>query len=114
MKHTIDAQNKKLGRIASEAAKMLLGKHQAAFVRNAVSEDTVEIINAAQADISDKKKIEHNYSSFSGFAGGLRYQSMQRTIEKQGIKEVFTRAIYGMLPKNKLRDRIIKHVTITE
>lgn len=114
MKYTLDAENKKLGRIASEAAKILLGKTTPGFTRNAVSENTVEILNANKADISDKKKEETFYKFFSGHAGGLREERMDRTIERKGIREVFRIAVYGMLPKNKLRDRIIKQLTVTE
>ncbi len=114
MKYTLDAQDKKLGRIASEAAKLLIGKNQADFTRNTVSDNTVEIINAKKADISEKKMQEKFYKFFSGFAGGLREEQMARTMEKKGVGEVFRIAVYGMLPKNKLRDRMIKHLTITE
>jgi large subunit ribosomal protein L13 len=114
MKHTIDAKDKKLGRIASQAATLLMGKDSPEFARNELSDNHVEIINAAKADISDKKKKESFYKHFSGFAGGLREESMQRAIERKGISYVFETAIYGMLPKNKLRDQMIKHLKISE
>ena len=61
MKYTIDATNKKLGRVASEAAVHLIGKNQAAFVRNKVSGGVVEIVNASKADISEKKLLQKKY-----------------------------------------------------
>lgn len=114
MKYTLDAQDKKLGRIASEAAKLLLGKNETSFVRNAVSDNRVEIINAKKASITDKKMEETAYTFFSGHAGGLRHETMKRMTERKGIAEVFRNAVYGMLPKNKLRDQVIKHLTVTE
>ncbi len=114
MKYTLDAQDKKVGRIASEAAKILLGKDQPTFARNTLSENTVEIINASKVNLSEKKVAAKAYKFFSGFAGGLREEGMARTIEKKGIGEVFRIAIYGMLPKNKLRSKMIQNVTIKE
>jgi len=113
MKYTIDAKGKKLGRVASEAAALLMGK-DASYERNVVADNKVEIINVSKADISDKKKEEVLYNSFSGFAGGLRQLTMKRVIEKQGVREIFWRAVYGMLPRNKLRAIMIKNLTISE
>ena len=114
MKHTIDAKGKKLGRVASEAATLLMGKDTPAFQRNEVPNNQVEIINVSKADVSEKKKEEVLYNSFSGFAGGLKQLTMKRVIEKQGMREIFWRAVYGMLPRNKLRAIMIKHLTISE
>lgn len=114
MKYTIDAKGKKLGRVASEAATMLMGKDSASYERNVVADNKVEIINVSKADISDKKKEEVKYSSFSGFADGLTQLTMKRVIEKQGVREIFWRAVYGMLPRNKLRAVMIKNLTISE
>lgn len=114
MKYTIDAKGKKLGRVASEAATLLMGKDSASYERNVVADNKVEIINVSKADISDKKKEEVKYSSFSGFAGGLTQLTMKRVIEKQGVREIFWRAVYGMLPRNKLRAVMIKNLTISE
>jgi large subunit ribosomal protein L13 len=114
MKYTIDATGKKLGRVASEAAALLAGKGSAEYQRNVAGVDQVEITNVSKALISDKKKEQKFYDNFSGFAGGLKQLAMKRVIEKHGVKEVFYRAVYGMLPTNKLRSKVIKHLTITE
>ncbi len=113
-KYTIDATGKKLGRVASEAAALLAGKGTPDYQRNIAGTDQVEIINVSKATISDKKKEDKIYDNFSGFAGGLKQLAMKRVIEKHGVKEVFWRAVYGMLPTNKLRSRVIKHLTITD
>ena len=114
MKHTIDATGKKLGRVASEAAQFLMGKNSPEFRRNIVAENKVEIINVSKAEISDKKKEDKFYEEFSGYPGGLNRNAMKRVIEKQGVAEVFQRAVYGMLPTNKLRAKMIKNLTISE
>lgn len=114
MKYTIDAKGKKLGRVASEAAVLLMGKESASYERNIAGNNIVEIFNASQADISDAKKEEYKYKSFSGFAGGLSELTMKRVIEKKGYSEIFWQAIYGMLPRNKLRAIMIKNLKISE
>lgn len=112
--YTLDAAGKKLGRVASEAARLLTAKNHPTYARNVVPNVKVEIVNASKADISDKKKEEKEYKSFSGYAGGLKLTSMKRMIEKKGSGEAFRKAVYGMLPTNKLRARIIKNLTVKE
>ncbi len=113
-KHTLDAKNKKIGRLSSEAASILMGKTSTEFARNKVPSVKVEIINASKADIPTKKLEEKFYKSYSGFPGGLKETSMKRMIEKKGYKELFEIAVWGMLPKNKLRSIMIRNLTVTE
>ena len=114
MNHTIDATNKSLGRIASEAAHILLGKHSADFAKNKVSADKVEIVNAAKTKMTDKKASEKEYPKYSGHPGGLRFERLDKIIKEKGYKEVYTRAIKRMLPSNRLRDLRLKNLIITE
>jgi large subunit ribosomal protein L13 len=114
MKHTIDAQGKKIGRIASQAAAILLGKHSPAFAKNKVSVDTVEIINAAKVDVTLRKKTDEKYVTYTGFRGGLKSESLGELMTRRGMTEVFRRAVTRMLPDNRLRDDRIKNLTIKE
>ncbi len=114
MKHTIDAAGKKLGRVASQAAIHLLGKDQVNFVRNRAVGGNVEIINASKIDVSEKKLSQKQYDRYSGYPGGLKSPTMRDVIAKKGYKEIFTLAIYGMLPSNKLRAKIMKNLSIKE
>lgn len=114
MIHTIDAKQKKLGRIATEAAAILIGKHSTEFARNVVHEDEVVIINASKADISEDKLITKVYQSYSGYPGGLKASTARKVVEQKGFAELFKAAIYGMLPRNKLRTPMMKKLTITE
>jgi len=114
MKHTLDAQNKKLGRVASEAAKLLMGKNTTTYVRNAVPVVNVEIINAAKADISEKRKETVQKSRYSLYPGGLTTETIGQVIANKGVTELFRTAVYGMLPTNKLRSKMIKNLKITE
>jgi large subunit ribosomal protein L13 len=114
MKHTLDAQNKKVGRVASEAAKLLMGKNSTAYVRNAAPSVTVEIVNASKADITVKKQANVLKARYSGYPGGLVQETVAHVIEKKGVSELFRKAVYGMLPSNKLRSRMIKNLKVTE
>jgi large subunit ribosomal protein L13 len=113
-KHTIDAEGKKLGRVASEAAQFLMGKKEAGFAKNTVADMKVTITNAAKADISEKKKKEKKYTRYSGYPGGLKYITLAKVIEDKGYSEAFKLAVYGMLPGNKLRDKMMKNLTVTD
>ncbi|HVT74814.1 MAG TPA: 50S ribosomal protein L13 [Candidatus Paceibacterota bacterium] len=112
--HTIDAQAKKIGRISSEAAKILMGKNSTAYAPNVIADVEVKIVNASKADVSTKKKEEKVYRRYTGYPGGLIDTTLKRMIEKKGYGEAFRIAIKGMLPKNKLTPRIMKNLTITE
>lgn len=114
MIHTIDAQNKKVGRVASEAATFLMGKRTTAFVRNKVSGVQVKIINTAKAAIDFKKLDDKKYVTYTGFRGGIYTEKLSDLIARKGTKEVFERAVYRMLPSNSLRKKIMKNLTITE
>jgi len=112
--HTIDAQGKKIGRLASEAAKILMGKNSTAYAPNVVADVEVRIVNASKVDVTDKKMDQKIYKHYSGYPGGLISTSMKRLVEKKGMSEVFAIAIKGMLPKNKLQAKMLKNLVITE
>ncbi len=114
MQYVIDATNKKLGRVAQEAASILMGKNDASFERQTLSSNKVVIENASKADISDSKKENVEYERYSGYPGGLVYEKMKRTIEKKGYAEVFRYAVMGMLPANRIADKMMKNLTVKE
>lgn len=114
MKYTIDAQGKKIGRIASEVASILMGKKSTSFAKNNITEVKVEILNTSRADIMAKKKIGDVYVTYTGHRGGLNSETLGELIARRGTKEVFKRAVYRMLPDNKLRDLRMKNLIIKE
>jgi large subunit ribosomal protein L13 len=114
MKYTIDAQGKKIGRIASQAAAYLLGKSMTSFAKNEVADAQVEIINADKADITTRKKANDTYVTYTGFRGGLNSETLGELIKRRGMTEVFRRTVYRMLPNNRLRDLRIKNLIIKE
>ncbi len=114
MKHTIDATNRKVGRLATEIAVLLMGKNTASFAKNEVADIEVFVVNASKMAITHKKKEEDVHARYSGYPGGLRMEPMKYIIEKKGYREVLKEAVYGMLPINKLRTKRIKLLTISE
>ena len=114
MKITIDAKNRRLGRVATEAAHILMGKNRTDFARHKIPVQTVEIINASAADITEKKKSEKIYQRYSGYPGGQKKETLARMIEKKGYSEAFRKAVRGMLPPNKLRARMLKQLIVKE
>jgi len=111
-KHTIDATGKSLGRLASEAANLLRGKGKADFVPYKDGGDFVIIENASQVKITGTKPRTKIYHHYTGFVGGMKSASMGEVIAKKGIEEVIRRAVFGMLPANKLRPQMIKRLKI--
>jgi len=114
VKYTLDATNKHVGRVASQAAVLLMGKNSKDFKRNVAPEVKVEIKNASKASISDKKRAQETYARYSGYPGGLKKPVMAEVISKKGYSEVFKKAVSGMLPKNKLRSVMLKNLIVTE
>ena len=113
-KHTIDAKDKKIGRVATEAAHHLLGKDSTDYKPNVVADVNVEIVNAKLLDISPKKIDNKMYKRFSGYPGGLKEEKLGKIIKNKGFDEVLRKAVYGMLPSNKLRSLMMKRLIISE
>ncbi len=114
MKYTIDATDKALGRVATQAAVYLMGKNLKTFERNVNPTVTVEIKNVAKAKVTGDKMTQKTYSRYSGYPGGLKQPTMTEVVGKKGMSEVFRNAISGMLPKNKLRQKMMNNLVITE
>ncbi|MEX0917467.1 MAG: 50S ribosomal protein L13 [Candidatus Paceibacterota bacterium] len=110
--HTIDASGKKLGRVASEAAILLMGKARTDFEKHEIAPVKVEILNASKLNLPEKKQVEKKYIRYSGHPGGLKEESLEHLITRSGYEEVVWRAIYGMLPANKLRNELMKQVEV--
>lgn len=112
--YLIDAQGKKLGRIASKAASYLMGKNRLDFARNIVPSVRVKIENTSKIFVTNKKMEGKIYKSYSGYPGGLKEVTMKNVVKNKGMKEAMRIAIRGMLPKNKLRDRMMKNLIIKD
>ena len=112
--YAIDAKGKKLGRVAAEAASVLLGKKSPHFVKHKIIAPKVEISNASKLSITAAKLDTKVYLRYSGYPGGLKSESGEHLSKRKGFGALLENAIYGMLPKNKLRKGRMRLLTITE
>jgi len=107
----IDATGKSLGRIAAEVASILRGKNSTEFLPNKISDNRVVVFNALKMRITGKKIKDKKYIRYSGYPGGVKIISLEEVLKKDPNKPLRT-AVYGMLPKNKLRDKLIKNLKL--
>ncbi|HSE56921.1 MAG TPA: 50S ribosomal protein L13 [Candidatus Paceibacterota bacterium] len=114
MQYTVDATGKTLGRLASDVASKLMGKGSPTFMRNKLSGNAVTVTNAAKLKVAEQKLREKTYIQYSGYPGGQKIESMQAVITKKGYGEAIRKAVKGMLPDNKLKNGMMKQLTVTE
>jgi large subunit ribosomal protein L13 len=115
MEHTIDAKNKSIGRVAAQAASLLTGKNTTTYTRNAAPAGvSVKIVNAQHARIPVKKRLQKTYRAYSGYPHGLKTPTLEQIVSAKGHAELFRKAVYGMLPRNRMRAGIMKRLTISE
>lgn len=112
--HTINAEGKVLGRVASMAAKILMGKTIPDYVSNKVADVSVVIENASKTKMTEKRKLNTIHERYSGYPGGFKTHTNAEIITKKGWIELYQLAVYGMLPANKLRPQIMKRLKIKE
>ena len=98
---TVDAAGKTLGRLASEIAKRLRGKHKPEYTPHVDTGDYIVVINASQVKITGKKSTDKVYYSHSGYPGGLKAITFEKLLGKFP-ERVIEKAVKGMLPKNIL------------
>lgn len=107
--YTIDAKDKVLGRLATEIVLLLRGKNKPDFMPNKDSENVVVIKNIKDIKITGNKLENKTYFTHSGYLGGDKHTPMKKIFDKDP-GELLRKAVYGMLPKNKLRDRQINRL----
>lgn len=112
--YVIDASGRTLGRVASEAASVLIGKKSTSFVKYRVLPIQVIIKNLKKLWLPERRITGKEYTHYTGYPGGLRITSMADVIKKEGTSEVVRRAVKGMLPHNKLQKERLKRLTITD
>ena len=109
--HVLDASDKILGRVATQAASLLMGKHKPLFSRNMDVGDFVVVINAEKVRVTGDKAKQKFYYRHSGYAGGFRSISLEGMIQTHP-ERVIEHAVKGMLPQNRLRDRMMKRLRV--
>ncbi|OAI47719.1 50S ribosomal protein L13 [Gammaproteobacteria bacterium SCGC AG-212-F23] len=99
--YLVDASGKTLGRLASQIAKRLRGKHKPEFTPNVDTGDFIVVINAKQIKVTGKKSTDKIYYTHSGYPGGIKETTFDKLLAKKP-EHVIEHAIKGMLPKNPL------------
>ena len=107
----INAEGKILGRLATEVAVLLRGKKKPEYVNFLDSGDFVIIINAEKVKTTGKKLEQKKYYSHSGYPGGLKEKTLKEILEKKP-EEVIKKAVWGMIPKNKLGRAVYKKLKV--
>ena len=109
--HLIDARNQVLGRMATEIAKLLMGKHKPTYSSHMDMGDNVVVINAREVKLTGKKPKQKVYRRHSGYPGGFKEVSFAKMIAEQPEK-VIEHAVSGMLPDNKLKKKRLRRLKV--
>lgn len=99
--YVVDAAGKTLGRLASEIAKRLRGKHKAEYTPNVDTGDYIIVVNAAQVRVSGNKVLDKTYYQHTGYIGNMRATRFEEMLERKP-ERIIEIAVKGMLPKNPL------------
>ncbi len=109
--HTIDADGKSPGRLATQVVGLLMGKHKPSFAPNTDEGDQVHVINASKMRIIGKRLEQKQYYRHTAFASGLRTTSMKK-VWADNPGDVLVRAVSRMLPKNSHRETRLKRLVV--
>ncbi len=109
--YVVDAKDKIVGRLASEIAKILRGKHKPIFTPNTDTGDFVVVINAEKVRMTGKREAQKTYFHHTQYPGGGKEISFAEMMEKHP-ERVIEHAVWGMLPKNRLGRKLIKKLKV--
>ncbi len=109
--HVIDGENVVLGKLASKAAMLLMGKTKTSYTPFLDTGDHVIVINAAKVRLTGKKEQDKMYRHFTGYPGGLVEKSLKRVREEKPVR-IVEDAIFGMLPKTKLGKQMYRKLKV--
>jgi len=109
--HTIDATGQSLGRLATQISSLLQGKNKATYLRHVDSGDLVVVTNASKVRFSGNKLDNKVFYHYSGYPGGLKTKKLSDVFTKNPA-ELVRMTVWNMLPKNKLRESMIKRLDV--
>jgi large subunit ribosomal protein L13 len=109
--YVVDAENKTLGRLASQIADVLRGKRKPTYTPHVDVGDFVIVVNAGKVAVTGDKREQKRYWRHSGYPGGIRFQTLGTLLEKRP-EEVIRRAVKGMLPRNRLARQQLRKLKI--
>lgn len=109
--YVVDASGKVLGRLATQIAKVLRGKHKPEFTPHADAGDHVIVVNAAQIKVTGKKESDKVYYSHSGYPGGIKEITFDKMMQKDPTR-ILEIAVKGMMPKNPLGRAMLRKLKV--
>jgi large subunit ribosomal protein L13 len=109
--HVIDASGKAVGRVATQAARLLQGKHKASYTPFIDTGDHVVIVNAAAVKLTGRKEDDKIYRHHSGYSGGLREESA-KVVRQRRPTRLLEEAVRGMLPKSRLGEAMYRKLKV--
>jgi large subunit ribosomal protein L13 len=107
----VDADGATLGRLATQIATILRGKHKVTFTPSLDTGDPVIVVNAAKFKVTGKKLKDKMYARHSGYPGGFRAENLEALLARRP-EEVIRRAVRGMLPQNRLGDQMMRKLHV--
>jgi large subunit ribosomal protein L13 len=107
----VDAEDQALGRVASKVASLLRGKHKPNFAPHMDTGDNVIVINASKVTLSGNKLQQKEYFRYTGHPGGERFTSAEEMLDHNPTV-VIEKAVQGMLPKNKLGNKLMTNIRV--
>ena len=109
--YLVDAQNKTLGRLSTEIAKRLCGKHKPIYTPHVDTGDYIVVVNASKIRVTGKKMTDKVYYKHTGYIGNLKSENLETMLEKYP-ERVLMKSVRGMLPKSKLGSAMIKKLRV--
>lgn len=109
--YIVDAKDKVLGRLATRVASILIGKDKVTYSPHQNVGDEVIVINARLVKVTGKKLTQKEYQRYSAYPGGLNVENLE-TVLRKDPERVIRHAVHGMLPKNKLGDKMLKKLRV--
>ena len=109
--YVANAEGKTLGRFASEVAKVLRGKHKPTFTPHMDMGDFVVVVNAEKINVSGNKESNKTYFKHSGYIGSTTFTKLDH-MRRSHPERIVEKAVWGMLPKNRLGRAIFKHLKV--
>jgi len=109
--YIVDASGKTLGRLATEVARRLRGKHKPEFTPHVDTGDYIIVINASQVKVTGNKRTDKIYYRHSGYPGGIKQMTFEKLLAKHP-EQVIEKAVKGMLPKNPLGRAIYRKLKV--
>jgi large subunit ribosomal protein L13 len=109
--HFFDADGQVLGRLSTQIAKILMGKHKTGFVRYFDIADHIVVTNASKVTVTGHKSLQKVYHRHSGYPGGMKVTSYANMLASHPDR-IITNAVSGMLPDNKLKAKLLHHLHV--